>query len=521
MSVPLKYREKSRFGSFYTGNSQGHAEVCLRTGRLFFTHGDAVKILDQSNGQTIHTISLEGDIVSALSLSPDGTVLVIATKLGFLRQYTSSDFELVRTWKSTHIGPVRLLAFDSTSTFVASGGSDGTVKVWDIIRKFCTHNLKDHTGLIQALEFHPTDLTLFASCDDHSVKRWDLRSSSVMKTYSSHVSTVTSIAFILQNPDSDKYYMLTGGRDSVILVWNLASKNSDEPEKTLAAYESIEAVKVRNDKIYSVGLRGSVRCWTVDKNEINCEKNRRTVNPSEPDLESCHNLLLNINEELISIDNNHNIHFICEKELSRRTTLNGNLEEVLDTSWVEVDGQIFVVAATNSPILQLRGIESGHSKLLEGHKAAVLSVDTYAKDKCTIVSCSRDQTIRLWTASDGVYTCKAVGTGHTAAITCVKFLHKEMKIISCSEDNTVKCWELSEDRLICKWTQADHEKCVNSVAVSPNDKVTASASADKTICLYDIGSGSKISVLEGHRKGVWTVKFSPTDQILASGSADG
>ena len=35
------------------------------------------------------------------------------------------------------------------------------------------------------------------------------------------------------------------------------------------------------------------------------------------------------------------------------------------------------------------------------------------------------------------------------------------------------------------------------------------------ICLYDIASGSKISVLEGHRKGVWTVKFSPTDQILA------
>ena len=201
--------------------------------------------------------------------------------------------------------------------------------------------------------------------------------------------------------------------------------------------------------------------------------------------------------------------------------MNGNLEEVLDTSWLELDDQIFVVAATNSPILQLRGIDSGHSKLLEGHKAAVLSVDTYAKDKSTIVSCSRDQTIRLWTMTNGAYTCKAVGTGHTAAITCVKFLNKEMKIISCSEDNTVKCWELSEDRLICKWTQADHEKCVNSVAVSPNDKVTASASADKTICLYDIATGSKISVLEGHRKGVWTVKFSPTDQILASGSADG
>ena len=65
----------------------------------------------KANGQTIHTISLEGDIVSALSLSPDGTVLVIATKLGFLRQYTSNDFELVRTW---HLSDIEIyIGFES------------------------------------------------------------------------------------------------------------------------------------------------------------------------------------------------------------------------------------------------------------------------------------------------------------------------------------------------------------------------------------------------------------------------
>ena len=57
-----------------------------------------------------------------------------------------------------------------------------------------------------------------------------------------------------------------------------------------------------------MGQRGSVRSWSLE-GEIAAE-DRRKITPNAPDLESCHNLLLNINNELISIDNNHNIHFI-------------------------------------------------------------------------------------------------------------------------------------------------------------------------------------------------------------------
>jgi len=58
-------------------------------------------------------------------------------------------------------------------------------------------------------------------------------------------------------------------------------------------------------------------------------------------------------------------------------TLNGNLEEVLDTCWIKIKKINFFVAATNSPILQIRGLKSGHSKLLEGHTAAILSYGSY------------------------------------------------------------------------------------------------------------------------------------------------
>ena len=48
-----------------------------------------------------------------------------------------------------HIGPVNCMAFDSSITLLATSGSDSTIKVWDIIRKYYTHNLKGGKGVFR------------------------------------------------------------------------------------------------------------------------------------------------------------------------------------------------------------------------------------------------------------------------------------------------------------------------------------------------------------------------------------
>ena len=136
--------------------------------------------------------------------------------------------------------------------------------------------------------------------------------------------------------------------------------------------------------------------------------------------------------------------------------MSGNLEEVLDTAVVVLDGVKHLVAATTSPILQLRGLDKGHAILLEGHNAAVLSVSTWSGDGSTLVSGSRDQSVRLWQRANGVYTCVAVGTGHTEAVTGVRFgTGEDLVIYSCSEDRTVKCWRLEDEKLSCIWTKVN------------------------------------------------------------------
>jgi len=41
------------------------------------------------------------------------------------------------------------MAFDSTSTLLATGGADATVKLWDVVREYCTNNLRQHSGVVR------------------------------------------------------------------------------------------------------------------------------------------------------------------------------------------------------------------------------------------------------------------------------------------------------------------------------------------------------------------------------------
>ena len=65
---------------------------------------------------------------------------------------------------------------DETSTLVATGSADSTVKVWDIERGFCTHNFRGHGGIISSLKFWKDNSRwmLISGADDCNIRIWDL-----------------------------------------------------------------------------------------------------------------------------------------------------------------------------------------------------------------------------------------------------------------------------------------------------------------------------------------------------------
>src|SRR5947207_1825843 len=112
-------------------------------------------------------------------------------------------------------------------------------------------------------------------------------------------------------------------------------------------------------------------------------------------------------------------------------------------------------------------------RTLEGHEGSVLSVD-FSPDGKTLVSGSRDGTIRFWDPQTGQE--KAVLKGHTGDI--------------------------------------------ETVAVSPNGRLLASSSHDTTVRIWDVGSARLVRTLEGHTEEVDSVGFSPDGKRVVSGCKD-
>ncbi|KAL7860468.1 hypothetical protein AOLI_G00168170 [Acnodon oligacanthus] len=537
------YAVSSKIEPFYKG---GKVQISRDEKYVFCTCGPRVNVLQIATGKIVHSIEQDDqEDITSFSLSPNDEMLVTASRALLLKQWDWKQEKCMRSWRAIHNVPVASMTFDCTSTLLATGGCDGTIKLWDIVKQYCTHNLKGLSSVVHLVEFHPdiSLLQLFSSSLDCAIRIWDLRTSKCICVLKSHYSAVTSLAF---SPDG--HTLISSGRDKICTVWDLKQRKE---KRTVPVYEAVEGVVVLSEnKDYSqlgvkskdlhfitAGSKGVLRVWESSTARCVFTQTLPSAPVSSPEqtdgdpLSLVYCLLLPLSERLATVTAEHNILLYQLPSLSVQQQFVGYSDEILDVRFLGKE-DTHIVVATNSSQLKVFELATSSCQILYGHTDTVLSLDVF-RTRSMFASCAKDKSLRVWRMDPetGHMRCVAQGHGHSNAvgsISCSRL--KKAFLVSGSQDCTIKVWDLPDDlpavgeepaQLVTRITEKAHDKDVNSVAVSPNDKLLASGSQDRTAKLWSLTDMSLLGVFRGHRRGVWCVQFSPLDQVLATASADG
>ncbi|XP_015784747.1 transducin beta-like protein 3 [Tetranychus urticae] len=561
MKFELKesFKVQSRIHPSFTN---GFLKVDESGTNLLSSSGNAIKIESINDGSEVATIKekvdsdIEDEVIDFVTGYHDGVDKVYAAyRSGLLKEWSwnSEGATLRRTWRGLHTGPMSTLAISDggKGNLLATGSSDTIVKVWDVIKQYCTHHLKGCRGVISCIQFYTkadkTELIAASGDLNYSVNVWKLADSQLISNFVGHCSRVIGLQFYSHD---EKNLILSASRDMLAIVWSIDDGTS---LRKIPLFEAVESMillpdnaifgfigdqKPKGKVFLTGGPKGIIKAWDTSSgaclftqsNSILANDNQNENQTPEMIIQCLLHPDLN---KLLVVSYERNILFydLQSFELVRQAI--GNIDQVSDIKFIG-PAEKHIVVATNSPNMTIFHIETMESSIIKGHSGIVLSLQVYPTNKTLFASSSKDNDIRLWSFNPNTMSaqCLYIASGHSLSVITLAVPFKSTNwLFSASEDTTMKVWKIptkikvepdsKEIHLSTLETVKAHDKDINGLAIAPNDKFIASCSQDRTAKLWSFDKNLSLAgTLKGHRRGIWSIAFSPVDVIVATASAD-
>ncbi|KAL3957551.1 hypothetical protein ACCO45_008129 [Purpureocillium lilacinum] len=514
---------------------------------LATTFGEDAILTNPANGRHLAQIEGDGELISTLTLTPSGSHLIVCSRSLSMRIFalkrssdeSSIDASLIRTLKP-HSTPVVVLAVDRTSTLLATGGTDGAIKVWDIAGGYVTHTFRGPSVLVSALHF----FEVAARANEAAVSRKGKKASRARETedetegcianLDSHVSDVQRLDY---SPEQDA--IVSGSRDKTIIWWDAKSWKI---RKVVPCLELVETVGFVDEGrlTFSAGSNGCLRIWDTDTGA--------ELTPKQPAKSEEEAVVSGIYRSAlpfilcVQVDHTLALYELPSKAKSADLAapepfrrISGTHDEIIDLGYLLPDRSMLALA-TNSEDIRLISVSETEDvedqgtwvesktpyfgqdvALLRGHEDIIISLDVDWSGHW-IATGAKDNTARLWQVdpSNNSFICWATACGGIRGSNR-PLNHPPPFLLTGSQDQTIKKWEIPRKQQQsgqktgsrAAFTRKAHDKDINAINVHHSGQLFASASQDKTVKIWSVAEGEVQGILRGHKRGVWTVQFSP------------
>ncbi|KAG8724875.1 hypothetical protein FRC09_012786 [Ceratobasidium sp. 395] len=319
--------------------------------------------------------------------SPDGEHIACGTfgstgSLCIWNAYTKKTRE-------GHTRTTNSITYSPRGTYIASGSSDKTVRVWNTYTgKMLGQPLEGHTGSICVVACSPDGASIVSGSDDMTIRIWDVQSSQMLgRPLQGHTDSVVSVAY---SPDGTR--VASASTDQTIRIWDVHTRQMlGRP------------LQGHTDSVVSVAYSPDGRC-------------------------------------IISGSKDHTIRiWDAYTGQTLGQPLEGHAGTVNQVAYSPNGAHILSCSSDKTTRIWDAHTKKALGRPLEGHTDNVLSA-TYSPDGAYIVSGSADTTVQIWDARTG----KSLGSpieGHTGSVNAVAFSPDGASIVSCSSDKTVRIWD--------------------------------------------------------------------------------
>lgn len=142
-----------------------------------------------------------------------------------------------------HNGPVRCLAMSPDIRWIASGGADRVVRMWDRATGALLREFVGHTGGVNSVSISADGRLMLTASGDKELRLWDIATGQCLKTFKGHSWHVVSCC--LSRCGS---LAVSGSGDSTVRIWDIQTGRE------------LRALSGHTDFVLSVGLSDDNRC---------------------------------------------------------------------------------------------------------------------------------------------------------------------------------------------------------------------------------------------------------------------